>query len=73
MKNKIIAAVSVGPAGPEGGITVSGDSIWIVTDKKGTLTRIDPTTGAVRQKISIPPGSYNPLFSDGIILGHRVR
>jgi streptogramin lyase len=65
-KNRVIAT-PLGPAGPEGGITVSGDSIWIVTDKKGTLSRIDPTTGAVRQKISIPPGSYNPLFSDGII------
>ena len=66
-KNKIIATLPVGPAGPEGGITVSRDSVWIVTDKKGTLSRIDPTTGTVRQKISIPPGSYNPLFSDGII------
>lgn len=66
-KNRVIATLPLGPAGPEGGITVSGDSIWIVTDKKGTLSRIDPTTGAVRQKISIPPGSYNPLFSDGII------
>ena len=66
-KNRVIATLPLGPAGPEGGITVSGDSIWIVTDGKGTLSRIDPTTGAVRQKISIPPGSYNPLFSDGII------
>ena len=39
----------------------------MVTDKNGTLSRIDPTTNTVRQKISIPPGSYNPLFSDGIV------
>jgi YVTN family beta-propeller protein len=57
----------VGPAGLEGGITASSDSIWIVTDKNGTLSRIDPPTGKVRQRISIPPGSYNPLFTDGII------
>ena len=36
-------------------------------DKKGTLDRIDPSTNTVRQKISIPPGSYNPLFSDGVV------
>jgi virginiamycin B lyase len=65
--NKISATLPAGPAGPEGGITASGDSIWIVTDKKGTLSRIDPTTDTVRQKISIPPGSYNPLFGGGII------
>lgn len=67
LKNKISATLPVGPPGPEGGITVSGDSIWVVTDKNGTLTRIDPATNRVRQKTPIPPGSYNPLFSDGII------
>jgi virginiamycin B lyase len=67
VKNKITAVLPLGPAGPEGGITVSGDSVWMVTDEKGTLVRIDPDTGTVRQKIPIPPGSYNPLFSDGII------
>jgi virginiamycin B lyase len=67
VKNRIVAVLSVGPAGPEGGITVSRDSIWIVTDKKSTLVRIDPDTGTVRQKIQIPAGSYNPLFSEGII------
>jgi virginiamycin B lyase len=67
VKNKISATLPVGPAAPEGGIAISGDSIWIVTDEKGTLSRIDPATSTVRQKISISPGSYNPLFSDGII------
>ena len=65
--NKITATLPVGPADSEGGITVSGDSIWLVTDKNGTLSRIDPSTDTVRQKISIPSGSYNPLFGDGII------
>jgi virginiamycin B lyase len=67
VKNEIVAVLPVRPAGPEGGIAASGDSIWIVTDKNGTLVRIDPDTGTVRQKIAIPPGSYNPLFSEGII------
>jgi virginiamycin B lyase len=67
VQNKITAVLPVGPAGPEGGIAASEDSIWIVADKRGTLIRIDPHTGTVRQKISVPPGSYNPLFSDGII------
>lgn len=66
-KNKISGTLPVGPAGPEGGVTVSDDSIWIVTDSKGTLSRINPKTNSVQQKIPIPPGSYNPLFRDGII------
>jgi virginiamycin B lyase len=65
--NDISATIPVGPAGPEGGIAVSNDSIWIVTDKEGTLTRIDPGTDTVRQMVSISPGSYNPIFSDGVI------
>jgi len=67
VKNEISAILPIPPAGPEGSITASADSLWMVTDKNGTLSRIDPTTNTVRQKISIPPGAYNPLFSDGII------
>lgn len=39
----------------------------MVTDKKGTLTRIDPSANSARQRIAIPLGCYNPLFSDGIV------
>jgi len=67
IKNTISATLPIAPAGSEGGITASADSVWIVTDKNGTLSRIDPSTNRVRQKISIPPGSYNPIFSNGII------
>ena len=66
-KNTITATLPIAPAGPEGGITTSEDSVWMVTDKNGTLHRIDPSTNTVRQKISISPGSYNPLFSHGIV------
>jgi virginiamycin B lyase len=67
LTNKIIANLPFGPPGPEGGIAVSDDSIWIVTDENGTLIRISPKTNAVQQKISIPPGSFNPLFSEGSV------
>jgi virginiamycin B lyase len=66
-KNTISATLPIRPAGPEGGIATSEDSVWMVTDKNGTLTRIDPSVNNVRQKISIPSGSYNPLFSNGIV------
>jgi virginiamycin B lyase len=66
-KNAVIATLPVPTVEAEGGIATSTDSVWLVTDKNGTLSRIDPLTSSVRQKISIPPGSYNPIFSDGII------
>jgi virginiamycin B lyase len=60
--NRIAALLPIAPAGPEGGITASDDSVWMVTTKDGaTLSRIDPATNTVRQKIAIPGGSYNPL------------
>jgi virginiamycin B lyase len=66
--NRITAVLPIAPAGPEAGITASGDSVWMVTDKEGsTLSRIDPTTNMVRQKIAIPPGSYNPLASGNTV------
>jgi streptogramin lyase len=66
-QSKVIATLPIPPAGEEGGIATSIDSVWMVTDKAGTLNRIDPSTNSVRQKIPLPPGSYNPLFSDGIV------
>lgn len=66
--NQITAVLPIGPAHPEQGITASTDSIWIVTDKNGSvLTRIDPATNTVRQNILIPTGSYNPLCGGGMI------
>ncbi len=66
-KNQISTILPLGPAGAEGGIAISRDSVWIVADDAGTLLRIDPATNQVRQKISIAPGSYNPCFSDGLV------
>ena len=67
VKNTLGATLAIAPAGPEGGITTSEDSVWMTTDNVGTLERIDPSTNRVRQVISVPPGSYNPVFSNGIV------
>jgi streptogramin lyase len=67
LKTNRVTVLPVGPAAAEGGIAASGDSVWMVVDAKGALARIDPETGRVRQTIAVPPGSYNPLYSDGIV------
>jgi streptogramin lyase len=63
--NRLLHVFKIGPAAAEGGVTASPDSVWLVVDKDGSLARIDPATGAVRQTIRVPPGSYNPFYSDG--------
>jgi streptogramin lyase len=63
--NRLLNVFKIGPAAAEGGVTTSPDSVWLVVDKRGSLARIDPVTGFVRQTIRVPPGSYNPLYSDG--------
>ncbi|HWM65709.1 MAG TPA: PQQ-binding-like beta-propeller repeat protein [Steroidobacteraceae bacterium] len=66
-RNVVSAVFPVGPAGSEGGVTTSTDSVWLITDKNGSLARIDPDTGTVRQTVRVPAGSYNPRFHAGRI------
>ncbi len=68
LKTRTLARVfDVGPAGPEGGIAVGAGSVWIITDKHGSLARIDPTSGSIVETVHVPAGSYNPHFIDGHI------
>jgi streptogramin lyase len=74
MKSNTLSAVfKAGPAGAEGGIAASADSVWLVRDKNGQLARIDPASGAVQQVVQVPPGSYNPRYSDGQIWVTRAE
>jgi streptogramin lyase len=63
--NTLVSVFKIGPAAAEGGVTTSPDSVWLVVDKGGSLARIDPATGAVRQTVRVPAGSYNPFYSEG--------
>ena len=66
--NRIAAEIPIPFASAEGGIAAGGDSVWMVTDKPGTtLSRINPATNRITQKITVPAGSFNPVFSDGIV------
>jgi virginiamycin B lyase len=64
---RLVATFDVGTAA-ECGIAASDDSIWLMVDDAGTLVRIDPRSGSLRQTIKhLPPGSCNPRYSHGII------
>ena len=65
--NELTGVLKVGPAAAEGSVATSQDSVWIVVDKSGSLARIDPNTGTVRQIVRVPAGSYNPFYYEGQI------
>jgi virginiamycin B lyase len=55
--NKVSATIPIGPALSEGGLTANADSIWMLTDMKGLLARIDPDTNRMVAEIQVPSGS----------------
>lgn len=65
--NKVVATIPVGPADSEGGVTVSKDSVWIVSDTKGILSRIDPKTNKVKAEVTVPAGSVAVEFAEGAV------
>jgi virginiamycin B lyase len=59
----IQSTVTASPADSEGGIASGAGSVWLVTSATGVLDRIDPATNTVIAHISIPKGSFNPIFA----------
>lgn len=48
--------VVAGVASVPGAIAVSADSVWLLTDEKTTLSRIDPSTNEVVADVRLPAG-----------------
>ena len=65
--NKLLATIPIGPADSEGGLTVSKDSVWIVSGAKGVLTRIDPKTNKMSAEVTVPAGSVAAYYSEGAV------
>jgi virginiamycin B lyase len=64
---QIQARIAAAPANSEGGITVGAGSVWLATSASGVLSRIDPTTNTVVASITVPSGSYCPVFAGGFV------
>jgi streptogramin lyase len=65
--NRLSATFDIGAAAAEAGVTVDERGVWLVTDKNGSLVRIDPVSGTVRTTVKIAAGSYNPHYSAGTV------
>jgi DNA-binding beta-propeller fold protein YncE len=66
-KRALTGVFNVGPAAPEGGIAIGAGSVWMIVDKQGSMARINPADGSIVDTVHLPPGSYNPVFSEGRI------
>jgi len=63
----IAATMKIGIGESEGSIVAGADSVWIMTDARGTLARIDPATNTVVAEIYVPSGSYGIAFGEGAV------
>ena len=64
LTNRTAGRIPIGPP-PEGGITTGDGSVWFTIGDGSTLMQVDETTLAVRRRVRLVSGSYNPMFDDG--------
>ncbi len=62
--SKVTATVASGAADIRGSIAASADSIWLLTDNKETLSRIDPDQNAVVGEFRLPAGCSSLTFAE---------
>jgi virginiamycin B lyase len=62
--SKITATIASGATDIRGSIAASADSIWLLTDSKQTLSRIDPDQNAVVGEIRLPAGCNSMMFAE---------
>ena len=61
---KVTKTIATGTSSARGSIAASSDSIWMLTDDKVTLSRIDPDQNAVVGEIRVPAGCRGLTFGE---------
>jgi virginiamycin B lyase len=61
---KVIATIASGTADVKGSIAANADSVWLLTDSKTTLSRIDPDQNAVVGEMRVPAGCGSLTFGE---------
>src|SRR5271156_3634341 len=64
---QVAAAIASGTADVEGSLAASADSIWLLTDSKTTLSRIDPAQNAVVAELRGPAGCSGLTFGESAL------
>ncbi len=58
------AKIVTGTASVPSAIAASADSVWMITDDRTTLSRVDPDTNAVVGEMRVPVGCRSLLFAE---------
>lgn len=61
------ATLPIPPSQSEGGIAASPGAVWLVTDAKGVLSRIDPAGNKVTAEIAVAPNSAGLAYGEGAV------
>ena len=61
---KITATLKTGTGSAHPGIAASGDSVWMFTDARGTLSRIDPVQNEIVAEFRLFPDCNTLLFGE---------
>ncbi len=65
--NQVVSTIQAAPAASEGGIAASPEGVWLVTDVKGVLSKIDPSTNAVGAEVTVPANSAGVTYGEGYV------
>ncbi len=60
---KVSAKAAIEVADPDGRIAAGVGSIWVITDRKGVVTRLDPDTNAAVAEIHVAGGAASVVFA----------
>src|ERR1035438_900718 len=61
---KVTTAIPTGTAGVEPSVAATADSVWLFSDDKTTLSRVDPVTNQVVAELRLPAGCNSLTFGE---------
>jgi virginiamycin B lyase len=64
---KITATIAAGSGNANPALAATADSIWLMTDNKATLSRIDPEQNAVVAELRLPAGCNTVTFGEAAL------
>jgi streptogramin lyase len=64
---KVKATIAAGTGDALGSIAADADSVWMLTDNKATLSRIDPDQNAVTGEFRLPAGCRSLIYAENAL------
>lgn len=63
----VTKTLKTGAASLRSGLAISPDSVWVVTDARATLSRIDPAENKIVAEMRLPAGCNSILFGEAAL------